>query len=121
MKQRSSSSHSQLSSSSSRTEGIEEKASLDGAGSGGAAHVAVIVLGDTGRSPRMQYHALSFSSLNPLIGEVTLIGYAGERCNDLIQSQPNIRDLRSAKREPEMRPLFLSSSDPQNLDHKYFH
>ena len=27
-------------------------------------HVAVLVLGDVGRSPRMQYHALSLSELS---------------------------------------------------------
>jgi hypothetical protein len=38
-------------------------------------HVIVIVLGDLGRSPRMQYHA------NSLINEghiVSLVGYEGE-------------------------------------------
>ncbi|RYH31585.1 glycosyltransferase [archaeon] len=40
-------------------------------------HVVVLVLGDIGRSPRMQYHALSFTELKS-IGKVTLVGYKGE-------------------------------------------
>lgn len=38
-------------------------------------HVAIVVLGDIGRSPRMQYHALSLLEHK---NYVTLIGYAGE-------------------------------------------
>jgi len=41
--------------------------------------VAVLVLGDVGRSPRMQYHALSLAR-SPEVAHVTLIGYAGSRC-----------------------------------------
>ncbi|KAL3767469.1 hypothetical protein ACHAW5_006198 [Stephanodiscus triporus] len=41
----------------------------------GAKHVVVMVLGDIGRSPRMQYHALSLLEDGHY---VTLIGYAGE-------------------------------------------
>jgi beta-1,4-mannosyltransferase len=36
--------------------------------------VQMVVLGDIGRSPRMQYHALSIAKLG---GEVSLIGYRG--------------------------------------------
>ena len=36
--------------------------------------VQVLVLGDIGRSPRMQYHAISIAKNG---GEVELIGYAG--------------------------------------------
>lgn len=42
-------------------------------------HVAIVVMGDVGRSPRMQYHALSCLQLGY---RVTLLGYAGE---DLIE------------------------------------
>ena len=38
--------------------------------------IQVLVLGDIGRSPRMQYHALSISKLG---GIVDLIGYDGNR------------------------------------------
>ena len=44
-------------------------------------HVAVLVLGDVGRSPRMQYHALSLSEMSDNV-RVTLVGYAGEECFD---------------------------------------
>lgn len=37
--------------------------------------VQVLVLGDIGRSPRMQYHALSIAKHG---GQVQLIGYLGE-------------------------------------------
>ena len=38
--------------------------------------VQVLVLGDIGRSPRMQYHALSIAKHG---GQVDLIGYKGSR------------------------------------------
>jgi hypothetical protein len=59
------------------------------------AHVGVIVLGDTGRSPRMQYHAISLISMCPEIQKVSILGYNGEKCNDLIRNNPNIHDIRS--------------------------
>lgn len=37
--------------------------------------VAIVVLGDIGRSPRMMYHAESFASID---FETYLVGYAGE-------------------------------------------
>ena len=37
--------------------------------------VQVVVLGDIGRSPRMQYHALSIATHG---GRVQLVGYRGE-------------------------------------------
>lgn len=42
------------------------------------AHVVVLVLGDLGRSPRMQYHASSFSHISNVTA-VTQLGYIGER------------------------------------------
>lgn len=41
--------------------------------------VAVLVIGDVGRSPRMQYHAISLSKLES-VTNVRLIGMAGETC-----------------------------------------
>mgnify|MGYP003705944975 CR=1 FL=1 len=49
-------------------------------------HVVVLVLGDIGRSPRMQYHAISLADMPNT--RVSLIGYAGEKC---------VRDVRSRK------------------------
>lgn len=42
----------------------------------GKSRVAVLVLGDIGRSPRMQYHALSIARKG---GLVELIGYDGTK------------------------------------------
>jgi beta-1,4-mannosyltransferase len=39
--------------------------------------VAILVLGDVGRSPRMMYHAESFAKLE---FHTYLIGYRGEHC-----------------------------------------
>ena len=41
--------------------------------------VQVVVLGDIGRSPRMQYHALSIAKHG---GRVFLIGYQGKPCSE---------------------------------------
>ncbi|KAF0717858.1 Aste57867_2058 [Aphanomyces stellatus] len=51
-------------------------------------HVVILVLGDVGRSPRMQYHAVSLSQLPDT--KVTLVGYEGERCVPQLLAQPNI-------------------------------
>lgn len=40
-----------------------------------ARHVVVVVLGDVGRSPRMQYHALSLAKRD---FSVTLLGFCSE-------------------------------------------
>jgi beta-1,4-mannosyltransferase len=58
------------------------------------AHVVVVVLGDTGRSPRMQYHAISLSQV-PEISKVTLLGYEGEPCNEILKNTNNVNDVRS--------------------------
>ena len=42
-------------------------------------HVVVAVLGDVGRSPRMQYHAQSFAD-EDTVDRVTVLGYKGEKC-----------------------------------------
>ncbi len=49
--------------------------------------VCVVVLGDVGRSPRMQYHCLSLASM-PC--RVSLVGYRGEKCIESIESHENI-------------------------------
>lgn len=65
-------------------------------------HVVVIVLGDLGRSPRMQYHA---ESLLDAGHTVSLIGYAGE---DLIPSL-------QARVDGRLRVIRLSVPSPQYL------
>ncbi|KAJ0413644.1 glycosyl transferases group 1-domain-containing protein [Aspergillus carlsbadensis] len=49
--------------------------------------VQVLVLGDIGRSPRMQYHALSIAQGG---GEVDLIGYHDSEVHPDISSNPNV-------------------------------
>ncbi|KAG7356507.1 Cleft lip and palate transmembrane protein 1 (CLPTM1) domain containing protein [Nitzschia inconspicua] len=56
-----------------------------------SAHIIVIVLGDLGRSPRMQYHA---NSLLQAGHSVSLIGYVGE---DLIPSLQNMEKESSGQ------------------------
>lgn len=43
--------------------------------------VQILVLGDIGRSPRMQYHALSIARQG---GQVVIIGYQGQTCFECI-------------------------------------
>ena len=50
--------------------------------------VFVVVLGDIGRSPRMQYHAISFAKSG---FEVFIVGYGGSRPQTDVLSNPNIR------------------------------
>lgn len=45
------------------------------------ARVQILVLGDIGRSPRMQYHALSIAKH---AGQVDIIGYHGELWMDIL-------------------------------------
>ena len=45
------------------------------------ARVQILVLGDIGRSPRMQYHALSIAKH---AGQVDIIGYHGELWTDFL-------------------------------------
>ncbi len=54
-------------------------------------HVVVLVLGDVGRSPRMQYHAMSLASHGV---RVTLVGYTGERCIGAVEDSPRIDTSR---------------------------
>jgi len=54
----------------------------------GKNRVAVVVLGDIGRSPRMQYHALSLASHNY---DVSLVGFSGSTPHSSIISCENIQ------------------------------
>lgn len=53
-------------------------------------HAVVLVLGDVGRSPRMQYHALSLAQEDPAM-DVSLVGYRGEHCIPAVEAHPRIR------------------------------
>jgi len=48
--------------------------------------IAIIVLGDIGRSPRMQYHAMSFAQTK----KVSIVCYEGERCVQVVRENQNI-------------------------------
>jgi len=61
-------------------------------------HVVVAVLGDVGRSPRMQYHANSFSKCKG-VGKVTLLGYEGEQCMPIVSDNECITQRRFKLRE----------------------
>ena len=70
--------------------------------------IAVIVLGDIGHSPRMQYHSLSLANLQyalekkdgdtarPLFPQVTMIGYCDSEPIEAVRSHENI-DLWAIK------------------------
>lgn len=65
--------------------------------------VQVVVLGDIGRSPRMQYHAISIAKHR---GRVCLIGYQESELHPDIVASPRIRIIPLAP-----APLFLRSSN----------
>src|SRR5262245_32579174 len=50
-------------------------------------HVTIVVLGDIGRSPRMQYHALALASS---LAEVDLVGYAGSALHRAVREHAHI-------------------------------
>ncbi|KAL5601044.1 hypothetical protein BROUX41_005873 [Berkeleyomyces rouxiae] len=60
-------------------------------------HVQVIVMGDIGRSPRMQYHAISFAKHGY---NVDLIGYKETARHPDLVAKPNVH-LFSLRRTPE--------------------
>jgi len=67
--------------------------------------VAVVVLGDLGRSPRMQCHSLALAQAGV---EVDLIGYAGSELPRDLQDNPRIHcHLLPASRSAPRRPRLL--------------
>jgi len=75
-------------------------------------HVMVIVLGDVGRSPRMQYHAASLLQHGHI---VSLVGYTGESLIPELQTPANNtkNQLKVIRFEPyrphfvRLKPLYL--------------
>lgn len=68
--------------------------------------VAVVVLGDVGRSPRMQYHCTSLAALPAT--QVSLVGYRGERCIREVEDAKNIKKFLISTPFASMpRKLFL--------------
>jgi beta-1,4-mannosyltransferase len=73
------------------------------------AAVAVVVLGDIGRSPRMQYHCTSLAGLPSTT--VHIVAYRGERCVPSLEALPNVvQHLLSAPFAACSRRLFLVSA-----------
>jgi len=71
--------------------------------------VAVLVLGDVGRSPRMQYHALSLAN-SDRVKRVFLVGYRGERCVPDVEAAGAITPILLAPEllpRPKARALYL--------------
>ena len=69
----------------------------------------VLVLGDVGRSPRMQYHALSLARTASM-RRVFLVGYGGERVFPAVQAEPKITQVlltADLLPRPRARPLYL--------------
>ncbi|KAJ8319455.1 hypothetical protein KUTeg_004546 [Tegillarca granosa] len=66
----------------------------------GRKYVCVVVLGDIGRSPRMQYHSLSLAKEQY---NVDLIGYGGSKCHRDVTYNPKIHIRQIA--EP---PVFVN-------------
>jgi len=78
---------------------------------GNSLNIAVLVLGDLGRSPRMQYHALSLANLSHSeisSVKVELIGYDGCPCRQEVVSHPSIT----------IHPLSPLRSSPMKI--RYF-
>ena len=68
----------------------------------------VLVLGDVGRSPRMQYHALSLSQSNT--SHVYLVGYRGERAVPAVEENAKITQVLISPDllpKPRTRALYL--------------
>ena len=68
-------------------------------------HVLTIVLGDLGRSPRMQYHAQMFADQKG-VKNVTAVGYDGEKCISALDNHDKVVVKRFRAFDAER--LFLS-------------
>lgn len=70
-------------------------------------NVTVLVLGDLGRSPRMQYHTESLLSLAH-VHRVDLVGYAGSELISSLRNELSSKDSRLHVHE--MQPVFSEHS-----------
>ncbi|KAF8499108.1 beta-1,4-mannosyltransferase [Russula emetica] len=64
--------------------------------------VAILVLGDVGRSPRMMYHAESFAKLR---FQTFLVGYQGSKPIPSLLSLPHVHFLYISQTPPSLRKL----------------
>ena len=76
--------------------------------------VQVLVLGDIGRSPRMQYHAMSIAKHG---GRVDVIGYQGKNSHINMYFQANLYRINPPSRSPRQtldynRPLTSPTTNP---------
>lgn len=84
------------------------------------AHVQVLVLGDIGRSPRMQYHAISLEKMGR---RVDLIGYKGEPLfwpasePQSMLIHPVSRDGETSRLDRKAKCCALRASGNSRLDH----
>lgn len=80
-----------------------------GEGALAGVRVAVVVLGDLGRSPRMQYHALALAGEG---ADVDLIGYRGRPVDGAVAQHPRIRvrPLPEPLRQRAPRSLFVPAA-----------
>ncbi|KAA0177342.1 hypothetical protein FNF27_01120 [Cafeteria roenbergensis] len=58
-------------------------------------HVAVLVLGDMGRSPRMQYHCASLSKMGDT--DVSFVGFGGEPCSREVEENRRVAKVELAQ------------------------
>ena len=78
-------------------------------------HVVVIVLGDVGRSPRMQYHALSLLQEG---FDVSLVGYDGEDLiPDLVQYYDD--DDTNKQQQQQLNVVRFTTLPPPQILRKY--
>ncbi|KAH9994383.1 glycosyltransferase family 33 protein [Russula vinacea] len=74
--------------------------------------VAILVLGDVGRSPRMMYHAESFAKLQ---FETFLVGYQGSKPVPTLLSLPRTHFLYLSQPPPFLRKLPFIVSAPVKI------
>lgn len=67
-------------------------------------NVCIVVFGDIGRSPRMQYHAISFTKEGY---NVEIIGYPGSPPHQKLLSNPNVK-------------FYYLSEPPKNLHEREY-
>ena len=60
-------------------------------------NVAILVLGDLNRSPRMLNHCVAISESFPNINEISLIGYDSNDIRNDINSNPKIKRYNISK------------------------
>lgn len=70
--------------------------------------VCIVVLGDIGRSPRMQYHASSFAEEGY---DVTLVGYSGSEPIEKLRSNPKVT-FKYIWSCPEFKNCMLITQTP---------